>query len=299
MTISFSWFLTLLLVINSFGENTRANSGVSSQSAIVYEVQTQPTFVRLNSKEFADFAFMIPQQLIEQGYDHIGNLNLITLYNQFGNLKLLGMKNGYPSGSQGLRGGAVCYPKNKEVNIIISMDAFNQARIETKPILLLHEGIRCVTFDGALKGHVLNDEQYQISMGLWLLSNQTHDVQKKWLESSFFTELIGDPQLILVDGGGSSWVGGGGSPEAITIKMALLRRAQETTHLSFNDEHLESIYKKILLSQIEVNKNIYDLNIKLQVLKDGKKIYLVPQGLDEFQDIQLIPMVDLILKEML
>lgn len=291
--MSYAKYILFFLLI--FNINTAFTDISKTQGSIfVLKYNDFLQIVNTEDKTLDELAYnvatIIIKDLSSYGLTQVGNLNLNNLIAEFKFVKFRQspIKNACPIAAGGLRSGIVNYPEHK---IILFCDSalFNSPEL-TRQVLLLHEYLGATGYD---------DENYQLSLGLWLLrALKIENKYDKFINSELIY-LFQSPKsnalthkLILADGGVTS-TGPGGDPFEIYTKFALILQAKQFLNLKENEDSacLFSLYKKILLSRIEVDSD-YLVQQPVNINKEHGVIFiplLVIQN--KFKDQDVIPII--------
>jgi hypothetical protein len=215
--------LALKLGMISRGLVCLALVGAGSLSASAQRAEsTQPQFSREKAdREFAPLAQAIPDKLLALGYERIGGLELRRLKKDLEKVTWYRIDGGFLSGSGGTRMTGLYSSKEHEANI--NTLNWGWVRRERQALMALHEGL------GA-SGYL--DEDYQISLALWFLSERNRDELRSLLGDSKPTWQSLDKierregEAIYVDSGGITGIGGGGDYVGLDLKATLLEQAR-------------------------------------------------------------------------
>jgi hypothetical protein len=185
-------------------------------------VASPPQFSREKADhEFAPLAQVIPDKLIALGYERIGELDLKRLKKDLKKVSWYRIGGGFLSGSGGTRMTGLYSSKNHEA--FINTLNWDWVRSDLQALTVLHEGL------GA-SGYI--DEDYQISLALWFLSERSRDELRSLIgESKPTWQSLGqierrEGEAVYRDSGGITGIGGGGDYVGLNVKATLLEQAR-------------------------------------------------------------------------
>lgn len=203
---------------------------------------------RAASRALEKIALALPEKLSARKIEKVGDLSISEVMKETKGLHWKVVQDVLFAGSGGRRASSIFLTESRTV--FINALYWRQTGAEVKPILLLHEALGAIGFD---------DEEYQLSLGLWLLSQNSRvslsPEKTPWL--THFADLRRSsrtPKYIQL-AGGATGVGGGGDQFELTLKMGLLKRIEQLFRsvTGIDRKVLEQSRELILSSRVVVD----------------------------------------------
>lgn len=167
-----------------------------------------------------DFAKAIPQRLVDQGVEQLGQVNVLQLLKDLNGTTFRENTSFVPT-QVGSRTSAMYDPKLKTIVINTSTHAvLGYASIDDNNVNFREERLEPILLHETLGARGIDDRKYDKSLGATILANPP-----KNLTTEQKLRLKGRIQEQLQRSGGTTTVGGGGDDNSIWIKLKALQRA--------------------------------------------------------------------------
>lgn len=187
-------------------------------------------------QDFRNAGAQIPKQLLDNGIEELGRLDLKALVEFIETASLVPRPwVSFPDGNDHERISAIWHRDTTPPYIEFNLAAWDATKKEVKPLIALHEFLQLLDF---------NDQDYQLSLSLWFLL----ETQKKQLLSPDQSEWLQD-QILLLAGGGAVGVGGGGDFNAEWLKLTIIKNAIEKINGEPTQEQQQELLQTYLLSR--------------------------------------------------